>query len=280
MSERAATPRSLLTRALLALWMPVALVVVVWFATAASTSFYFPPAWKVWDQIVTGFRTGVFWDAMSFSLKNYVLGVLVAALVGVVAGLLLGDNPRLLAGLTPLLNFMRAVPHVAFVPVIILALGIGSAPKVFLIAFACVWPVLLNTIEGVRGLNPAILEAARAYRVPGVLRLRRVTFSGALPQIFAGLRIAVSVGVVMMVVSEMYGSAQGLGYYVFSAGQRFDATGTWAGTIVIGFVGYLINVLFMAGEHYALGWHFRRPRRTRSAHRNRRPSATGKAAVS
>jgi ABC-type nitrate/sulfonate/bicarbonate transport system permease component len=252
--------RGRLGRLALLLWLPVLIVSAIWFLSADSTNLYFPPASKVWQTLVDGFADGTLVDALTFSLSNYVLGYAIAAVLAVAAGLVLGDRRTARETLMPTLNFMRALPIVALVPIFILALGIGSGPKIALIALGCFWPILLNTIDGVRSINPAILETARSYRVPQRLRLWRVVLMGALPQIFAGLRIALSVGVVLMVVSEMYGSSEGIGYYILFSGQRFAVADTWAGTVLIGVVGYLISVVFLAVEHVALAWHFQRPR--------------------
>jgi ABC-type nitrate/sulfonate/bicarbonate transport system permease component len=148
---------------------------------------------------------------------------------------------------------------VAFVPVIILTLGIGAAPKIFLIFLGSLWPILLNTISGVEGINPAILETARSYRIPWRLRLRRVILPGATPQIVAGVRVALSVAVVLMVVSEIYGSPVGLGNFILQSGSSFQVTDTWGGTILIGLLGYALSVLLLAVEHLLLGWYYQRP---------------------
>jgi ABC-type nitrate/sulfonate/bicarbonate transport system permease component len=196
------------------LWLPALVVAILWFATAGSTSFYFPPLSKMLSAMWKGFTEGSLKSDLWFSLRNILMGLAVAIVVGVGAGLVIGEHKRLQQATAPLLDFARATPTVAFVPVIILTLGIGVAPKVFLIFLGSVWPILLNTISGVQGINPAVGETARSYRIPWRLRLRKVVFPGALPQIFAGIRIALSVAVVLMVVSEIYGSPVGLGNFI------------------------------------------------------------------
>lgn len=248
-------------------WLPVLILLLLFVLTAGSTNIYFPPASEVLATLVDGFTSGQLVDALAFSLTNYLIGYALAACAGVLLGLLLGERKATREALQPTLNFIRALPFVALVPVFIIALGIGSGPKIALIALGCFWPVLLNTMDGVRSINPAVLETVRSYRVPGRLRLYRVTLMGALPQIFTGLRIALSVGIVLVVVSEMYGSAEGIGYYILFSGQRFAVTETWAGTVVLGIVGYLVSVVFLAVEHVSLGWHFQRPRNQRKATR-------------
>lgn len=245
-------------RALSFVWLPILLVVWVFIASANSTDVYFPAATKVVDTIITGFANGTLGEALGYSLVNFLCGYAIAVVVGISVGLLLGENRVLRDAMQPMLNFVRALPFVALVPIFIIALGIGALPKIALIALGCVWPILLNTTDGVRGIPAAVLETSRSYRINHALRLRRVTLMGALPQTFAGLRIALSVGVVMVVVSEMYGSADGIGYYILFSGQRFAVAETWAGTVVLAVVGYLINVIFIWVERLTLAWYFRR----------------------
>lgn len=239
------------------LWLPVLVVVILWIATAASTNFYFPPLSQMLSTLWSDLAHGGLVGDLLYSLRNIALGLLIATVLGVAGGLVIGEVRVLRTALGPLLDFARATPTVGFVPVIILTLGIGVGPKIFLIAFASLWPVLLNTVSGVQGVNPAVRETARGYRIPWLLRLRRVILPAALPQIFAGVRIALSVAVVMMVVSEIYGSPVGLGNFILQSETGFQVDDTWAGTILIGVVGYVLSVLLLAAEHRMLRWYHR-----------------------
>jgi ABC-type nitrate/sulfonate/bicarbonate transport system permease component len=251
--------------ALKQLWLPVAVVVILWFATATSPSFYFPPLSNMLDALWHGLTSGPLRGDLVFSLRNILVGVAIAIVVGVSLGIVIGEHKLMQQALAPLLDFARATPTIAFVPVIVLTLGIGAAPKVFLIFLGTLWPILLNTISGVRGINPAVRETARSYRIPWFLRMVKVILPGALPQIFAGIRIALSVGVVLMVVSEIYGSPIGLGNFILQSGSSFQVTDTWAGTILIGILGYALSVVLVACEHLTLGWYFQRAPRARRA---------------
>lgn len=257
------TPGAFWTSALKQLWLPLLVVAVLLLATAGSTSFYFPPAVDVlatlWRQLLHEELVG----DLLYSLKNIALGLAVATAVGIGAGLVIGEVRLLRQATAPLLDFARATPTVAFVPVIILTLGIGSGPKVFLIALGSLWPILLNTVSGVHGINPAVHETAHSYRIPLRLRLLKVVLPGALPQIFAGIRVALSVAVVLMVVSEIYGSPVGLGHFILQSGSDFAVPETWAGTVLIGILGYGLSLLLLVAEHALLGWYHQRPPRTR-----------------
>ncbi|MCX4765146.1 ABC transporter permease [Streptomyces sp. NBC_01275] len=262
LSNRPLSNRMLLNRMLRQLWLPVLVFVILLLATAGSTSFYFPPLTTVLDTLWSELAHGGLLDDLFFSLRNIALGLALATVVGVGAGLVIGEVRTLRLATAPLLDFARATPTVGFVPVIILTLGIGSGPKVFLIFLGSLWPILLNTVSGVRSIGPAVHETARGYRIPWRLRLRRVILPGALPQVFAGIRVALSIAVVLMVVSEIYGSPVGLGNFILQSGSSFHVAETWAGTLLIGVLGYVLSVLLLLVEHRLLGWHHQRAPRT------------------
>ena len=148
------------------------------------------------------------------------------------------------------------MPPASIVPIVIIALGVGAAPKVFIIALGCFWPILLNTIDGVRGTSAAVRDTARAYRIPRLLGIWRVSLPAALPQIMAGIRVALAVALVLMVISEFFGADSGIGFYISDGANRFATRQTWAGTILVGTLGYVLSALFLVVERRLLGWYF------------------------
>lgn len=243
------------TNFLLQAWLPVLLVVFWFVASIESKSIFWPPLTKIVDAFWKSLTKGTLLTDVIYSFTNYFIALAIALVVGLAIGTLIGLRPKLSKVLMPFLDFLRSTPPVVFVPIIILSLGIGPLPKILLIAFACTWPVLLNTVEGVRGIAPSVLESSRAYRIPVHLQVGKVILPGALPQIVVGVRVAITVGIVMVVVSEMYGSTQGIGYFILLSGQNFSVPATWAGTIFIGVLGYLITALYGLIEHRMLRWY-------------------------
>lgn len=236
-------------------WLPIA-AVAVWFAVSAdSSSPFWPPLADIFSALVGWATEGTLWSDLAFSFGNYFLAIAIAIILGFGVGIAIGLMPRVSRVLDPYLDYFRALPMVTLVPLVILVLGVGAAPKVFLIAGACVWPILLNCVEGVRSIQPSIFEAARAYRIPLALRIRKVVLPGALPQAVVGVRLAITIGLVMLVVSEMYGSTQGVGYFILDNSQRFRLAETWAGTILIGVIGWAITAVYAGFEHRLLAWH-------------------------
>ena len=237
------------------LWLVALLVAVLLVVTALAPSLYFPPLGEVLAAIARGFVDGPLLGYLAYSLGNLLAGLAIGAVAGVSIGLLLGMSELAHRVVDPALQLLRATPKVALIPLLVALLGLGAEPKIAIVALAAVWPILLNTVDGVRGLEANAVDVARAFQIPLGLRIRRVVLPAALPQILAGVAIALSLGVTVLVVSEMYAATQGIGFSVLQSGRSFDIVGTWAGTIVLGVVGYLLNLAMLAVERRALHWH-------------------------
>lgn len=235
--------------------LPVLLVVVWWAASADSESIYFPPL----REIVATFADVWLFDRVASdlipSLIRFTAGFVVAVAGGVGLGLLIGLSPLLRHATDPLVDFLRTLPKPAIIPPAILFLGAGASMKVFIIAFGAIWPVLLNTVDGVRGVDPGTLDMARVYGLRRGERIRRVVLPAATPQIFAGGRLALAIALILMVVSEMVASTNGLGYFVLLSQQTFAIPEMWSGILLLGLIGYLFNGIFVLAERRALRWH-------------------------
>jgi len=175
--------------------------------------------------------------------------------LGVLVGLILGLAPVIADAVAPVLEFLRALPGVALVPAALLLLGIGAKMQVVVIVSATVWPILLNTVDGVRGIDPVVNDVARAYRIGFSDRLLRMVIRSASPQIVAGMRTALSIGIIMIVFSELVGSTNGIGFQLLQAQRSFAISEMWASMILFGLLGYLLNIAFRGFERVVLGWH-------------------------
>jgi ABC-type nitrate/sulfonate/bicarbonate transport system permease component len=236
-------------------WIPALLLALWWFASAGSTDLYFPSLSAILQQFRQDWLFGHVASDLVPSLQVLALGYATALLAGLLLGVALGSSRRAEAACRPLLEFVRAIPGVALLPVFIVLLGLGAQMKVALIATGAVWPILLNTIDGVRSVEPLLLDMARTFRLGRLQRLRRIVLPSAGPQIFAGARTALAIAVIVMVVSETVGSSGGIGYFLLNAQRNFAITSMWATIIALGIVGYLLNVLFRIVEAVALRWH-------------------------
>jgi ABC-type nitrate/sulfonate/bicarbonate transport system permease component len=190
------------------------------------------------------------------SLERIGLGFGIAVVVGVALGVPLGLSRwgRLLA--MPHIEYWRAVPPPALLPIsVVLLHSIGNVQKVSFIAFFCLFPILLNTIDGVRGIDPTLVETARSYGLGRLERVRRIVLPAALPQIAAGMRNSLALAVIMMVLAEYFSSTSGVGYVLLISKNTFQLAPMWAAILLIGLLGYLLNLLFLLAERRVLAWH-------------------------
>jgi len=174
---------------------------------------------------------------------------------GVGLGVILARHGRVFRFFAPLLELFRAMPGAAMVPILIILIGVDLDMKIALVAFSAVWPVMLNTVDGVRGIDPTVRDTASSYRIDGPTALFRVTLPAASPQIIAGMRTALSQCIILIIISEMVVSASGIGNFISQAEGSFDLVGVWSGILLLALVGFALNKAFQLFEFGALSWH-------------------------
>jgi ABC-type nitrate/sulfonate/bicarbonate transport system permease component len=207
-------------------------------------------AWNEW-------RSAEFVDATESSLKRLAGGLALGSVVGVALGLALGASSLARRTFEPLFDFVRAIPPVAFAPALIVILGLGDATRVALIAFGVVVPIVIHTADGVRAVSPEARDTATMLHVSPVGRVFRLYLPGALPSIFTGLRIALSVAIVVLVISEfVVGDGEGLGDYIQLQQVQFRVPEMYAGIVFLGVLGIVLNQLLLVVEHKVLRWHY------------------------
>ncbi|GAA3337218.1 ABC transporter permease [Amorphoplanes nipponensis] len=244
-----------LRRLLLIVGLPAALIVTWYAASANSENFYAPPLRQILAAFADTWTPERLRADVLPSLARLGAGYLLAGLIGIAAGVAIGASPRLRAAAEPVLEFFRAVPPPVLVPVIMLFAGIGNGMKVIVIVSGCVWPVLLNTVEGVRSTDSVLSDTTRAYGITGVARLRHLLLPAASPRIVAGLRQALSIAIILMVISEMFAASNGLGFTIVQFQRSFAIPEMWSGIILLGLLGFGLSELFRLAEHFALAWY-------------------------
>jgi len=245
----------MIKRVALVLGLPAALFAIWYVASANSESFYVPPLRRILEAFVDTWTPDRLRADVLPSLARLGAGYLLAALIGIALGIAIGANPWLRAAAEPVLEFFRAVPPPVLVPVIMLFAGIGNGMKIIVIVSGCVWPILLNTVEGVRATDGVLSDTARAYGITGPARLRRLLLPAASPQIAAGLRQALSIAIILMVISEMFAASNGLGFTIVQFQRSFAIPEMWSGIILLGLLGFLLSELFRLAERHVLAWY-------------------------
>jgi ABC-type nitrate/sulfonate/bicarbonate transport system permease component len=234
----------------------VALVVVWQLVTSLNTSVYFPTFTSTASRLVGAWLTNpsAIEGQLIPSLARLLAGWLLAVVIGVSVGTLVGMSARLADFIEPSAQFLRAIPPPALIPLFIVLLGIDDSMKVAMIAFGVVWPILVNTIDGVRSVDPLHLDTGRIYRVGLWDRLFRIILPSAAPKIFAGLRVSLSIAVILMVISEMIATINGVGFTLVQAMRSFRYLDMWAAIVLLGIIGYGVNLILGVVERRVLRW--------------------------
>jgi ABC-type nitrate/sulfonate/bicarbonate transport system permease component len=236
--------------------VPVA-IVALWQLWATNRDDQkFPPPTTILAKFQDMWLFSEFGTHVVPSLERIGLGFAIAVVAGIAIGIPLGLSRPARVWAMPHIEYWRAMPPPALLPIsIVLLHSIGNVQKVAFIAFFCLFPVLLNTIDGVRGIDPTFLETARSYGLGRFERIRRIVVPAAFPQIVAGMRIGLSLAVIMMVLSEYFSSTSGVGYVLLISKNTFDFGPMWAAILLIGVLGYVLNLLFLVVERRLLAWH-------------------------
>ncbi len=237
----------------------IALLLALWELAAASgalPAMSFPRMSAIlatwWSLIVSGELAGELLPSLARMFAGYFIGVA----LGVVLGLAMGYFRFFYNLLEPITEVLRPIPSPAYLPIVILFLGIDDEMKVFMIAFASLFPVLLNTYSGVRSVDPIQLQTARTFGVSGRKLLWQIVLPAASPYIFTGMRVSLAIALIVMVISEMVAASSGIGYFILSAQRGFKIREMFAGVLTLAALGYLLNRAFLAIENRVLAWHY------------------------
>jgi ABC-type nitrate/sulfonate/bicarbonate transport system permease component len=219
-----------------------------------TQSLSFPPisaVFQAWGKLI---GSGVILEQLGASLYRMFIGYFIAAACGIGLGLLMGYF-RIMDNLfEPLVELLRPIPTPAYIPVAILLLGLGTEMKVFLIAAATFFPILLNTYSGVKHVDAVQIDTGRTFGLSGFGILRKIIFPSAIPHVFTGLRISLGIGLIMVVISEMVAANSGIGYFILQAQRSFEVAQMYAGIFTLGIVGYLLNFIFIRIEKKIVHW--------------------------
>lgn len=237
--------------------VPIVLVAVWWVASSASTNPFYPPLSRIFERFQQLWLFAHFTSDILPSLGNMFAGFLIGGGIGVVLGVVLGLGKVLSGVFSPVINFWRAIPPVALVPIFVALLGFGNEVRILTIALASLFPTLISTIDGLRALDSQLLDVSRVYGFTRAERLLSVYLPAASPRIASGLQVSLQTAFVVMIASEMLGSTYGIGALTLLAQQTFATPDMWAGIILLGILGYVVNLLFSVIRDRVLRWYVR-----------------------
>lgn len=219
-----------------------------------SENVYFPALTAILAETWEYWRTPEGIDNLTASLSTLSLGLILGVLAGATIGLVIGQLTIVEQSVSPVLEFARAIPATALIPFAMMLFGIGDQMKIFLIALGSLWPVLLNTADGARRIDPTLQDSARAFRITGFQRQVFIVLPAVLPRVLLGVRIAIPLALILMVTSEMVGAQEGLGFVITQAQATFKLVTMWSGIVVLGVLGFLLTFLYSLLERVLLRW--------------------------
>jgi ABC-type nitrate/sulfonate/bicarbonate transport system permease component len=235
-----------------------ALLILLWWTGSQNEGYglYIPSPAAAVDRVFADYVMG---DGVTStvlpSVTRALAGFLLAVVVGVGLGVAIGLQPVLAALCAPVVHFGRSLPTPALLGAFFILFGTGDFPKILLIAFSVVWPILFNTIDGVASIGATRAHVVQVFKIPAGAVLRRVVLPGIAPKAFAGARISLSLSLILMIISELQKASNGLGYQLVYAQRSFDFEGFWSVLIVLALLGVTFNVVFGRLERRVLSWH-------------------------
>jgi len=225
----------------------------------AGTKMFFTVPSQIAGTLWTMFATGTIWAPLGVSASAFAIGLAMAVVVGIPLGVLIGRSATLNAMLDPFITAFNATPRLVFLPLLLLWFGLGLWSKVLIVFIGALFPILINTYEGVRNVDRLLVNVVRAFGANEWDIARLVVVPNSLPYIVVGLRLAIGRAVLGVVVAEFFGSEQGLGVLMVQAGSRFQVDVVFAGLIVFATLSLAMTALVKLLEDRLSGW---RPQHT------------------
>ncbi len=235
----------------------IAALLVLWQVSAERWvgSENWPPLTAIAQAFLDGLRSGESAEVFGSSLYRLGIGYGIGAAAAMLVGLLMATVRIVHRALEPLVELLRPIPIPAIVPPLILLLGLDDKLKIFIVAFSTFFPVLVNTVQGVRAIDPVPLAVARTFRHSRLRTLLRVVLPASLPYVMAGLRISLALALIVTVVAEMIAGSAGIGYYIVTMQYAMRAADMYAAIFVLAAIGYLLNRAFLLAERRLLRWY-------------------------
>ena len=215
---------------------------------------FLPGPDRAWSALLRGFSGGDLLEKLDGTLWHMALGWLLASLAGVIMGALIGSSQLMRSYLAPTLELLRPLPVSAIIPVAIALFGLTQSMALFVIAFGAIWPTLLATVHGFAAVEPRLYEVARVLHLSRPAVIFKIALPSASPDILSGMRLSLTVALILSVVCEMLAGLDGLGHWVLLSARSFRSADLFAGVMLLGAVGYATALMMSAVERRLLAW--------------------------
>ena len=238
-------------------WIAFGLVLLIWELGSHNNpalQSYLPPVSRILSSLGELILSGRIVSHLMITLSRFLQSYLLAASIAVILGTVLGYFRLAYSLFEAVIEFLRPMPSVAIIPVAVLLLGISDAMIVAVTVYASLWPVLINTIDGVRYIERTLIDTGRTFGLNRRQILWLVVLPAAAPYIVTGLRISLSIALILVTTAEMIAGSRGLGFFILDEERSMNSGNMYAGVILVSALGYLLNRLFVLGEGWAMNW--------------------------
>jgi ABC-type nitrate/sulfonate/bicarbonate transport system permease component len=238
-------------------WLVFGWVLLLWELGARGTpklQLYFPPVSQIFVALAQALMAGPILQHFVVTLGRFFAGYLLAAVLAVTLGVVLGYVGFLHGLFETVIELLRPMPSVAIIPVAILLLGIGDSMIVAVTVYASLWPILINTIDGVRHVERTLIDTGRTFGLRRLQILRQIILPGASPYVVTGLRIGLSIALILVTTAEMVAGSKGLGFFILDEERAMNSANMYAGIVFVALLGYLLNRMFLLLEARAMRW--------------------------
>ncbi len=224
--------------------LPLVVALALWQLMQTGNSPYFPPPSAWWSGLVQIAASGNLLTACIATLDTILVGLALAIVAGIGLGVLIGTSPRSARALGPLLEFCRAMPPPAIVPLVILFLGYDERMKLTIVVLSAMWPILLNTSAAIQHIDPLLLDVSTSFHLTRFERIRLIIIPSVVPAILLGIRIALPLTIVLTLLVEILTSIQGIGALMIAAQRNFQSWQVYGLLVLVGLFGFIINNAF------------------------------------
>lgn len=234
-----------------------AMLLLLWEGAARAglvRPIFFPAPSRIAAAVIDGLTDGSLLRDTGLTMARTLVGWLIASVIGAALGALIGMSQKASIWLGPMLEALRPLPVAALVPIIVAVFGYTEQMVLAIIAFGALWPCLMSTVSGFRAVEPRLYEVARVLQMGRTAVLLRIALPSALPEIFAGMRVGLTVSLILVVVGEIMASRPGVGFSILLAQRSFQSADLYAGIFVLGLVGLVTGALLDSAEKRLVSW--------------------------